>query len=155
LFTFAGKKIQMPKTTTMNGKSLIPFILRGITKKVMEKKKLNAKDALQYVVSSQLYTKLHDEEAKYWYLSTLALYNELEKEKKHSQKKQKDHNLLFIAFCIENYQSIKNKTKEEVLFLFGKYNVYDYLQKVYDPLHTQGVNFIIAEIELFIKSQEK
>ena len=135
--------------------SLLPFILRGITKKVMKKKKLNAKDALQYVISSQLYTKLHDEETKYWYMSTLALYDELEREKKLFQKTYNDHILLFTFFCIENYQFIKNKTKEEVLFLFDKYNIYDYLHEVFEPLHTQGVNYIMDTIELFIKSQEQ
>jgi hypothetical protein len=145
----------MSKTKVITGNSLLPFILKGITKKVMEKKKLNAKDALKYVVSSQLYTKLHDEDTKYWYLSTLALYDELEREKKNYQQKLNDRILLFTAFCVENYQLIKNKTKEEVLFLFDKYNVYDYLQKVYEPLHTQGVNYIMDEIELYIKSQEQ
>lgn len=140
---------------TINGNALLPFILKGITKKVMEKKKLNTKDAFHYVTSSQLYTKLHDEEAKYWYLSTLALYEELEREKKLSHKKQNDKTLLFTAFCIENYQTVKNKTKEEVLFLFDKYSVYDYLQEVYEPLHTQGVNYIMDEIELYIKSQKQ
>jgi hypothetical protein len=145
----------MLETKTITGNSLIPFILKGITKNVMAKKKLNAKDALQYVISSQLYTKLHDEDAKYWYMSTLALYNELEREKKLMRKKQNDNILLFITFCIENYQTIKNKTKEEVLFLFDKNNVYDYLQKIYKPLHTQGANYIMDEIELYIKSQKK
>jgi hypothetical protein len=88
-------------------------------------------------------------------MSTLALYNELEREKKLSKKKLNDNILLFFTFCIENYQNIKNKTKEDVLFLFEKYNVYDYLQKVYEPLHTQGANYIMGEIELFIKSQQK
>jgi len=145
----------MEKIKKISGNSFIPFILRGITQKVMEKKKLNAKDALQYVVSSQLYTKLHNEDAKYWYLSTLALYDELEREKKRFQKKQNDHILLFTAFCIENYQLKKNKTKEEILYLFDKYDVYNYLQKVFEPLHTQGVNYIVDEIELYIKSQEQ
>jgi hypothetical protein len=145
----------MLKTKVAKANSLIPFILKGITKKVMEKKKLNAQDALQYVISSQLYTKLHDEETKYWYLSTLALYDELEREKKLLQKKQNDHILLFTAFCIENYQLIKNKSKEEVLFLFNKYNIYDYLHEVFEPLHTQGANYIIDEIELYIKSQKQ
>ena len=145
--------LNLKLTKNINTTSLFPFILKGITKKVMEKKKLNAKDALQYVISSQLYTKLHDEDAKYWYLSTLALYNELEREKKRFPKKQNDNVLLFITFCIENYQLKKNKTKEEVLFLFDKYNIYNYLQEVYAPLHTQGTDYIIDEIELYIKSQ--
>jgi len=145
----------MAKTKTITGNSLLPFLLKGITKKVMEKKKLNAKDALQYVISSKLYTKLHDEDTKYWYLSTLALYEELEREKRSFHQKQNDNTLLFTAFCIENYQLIKNKAKEEVLFLFDKYNIYDYLQEVYEPLHTQGAKYIIEEIEMYIKSQKQ
>jgi hypothetical protein len=152
---FADKIKRMLQTKNITGNSLIPFILKGITKKVMEKKKLNATDAFQYVVSSQLYTKLQNEDTKYWYLSTAALFDELEREKKHTTKKQNDNILLFTAFCIENYQSVKNKTKEDVLFIFSKYNVYDYLEKVYEPLHTQGVNYIIDKIELFIKSKKK
>jgi hypothetical protein len=145
----------MLKTGIAGENALLPFILKGITKKVMEKKKLNVKDAFQYVISSQLYSNLHNEETKYWYLSTLALYEELEKEKKHFHQSHNDNILLFIAFCIENYRLMKNKTKEEILFLFDKYNIYNYLYEVYTPLHTQGVNYIMDEIELYIKSQQQ
>ncbi len=137
------------------GRALIPYLLRGLTNYVMENKKLTAQDALYYVINSNLYTKLHDEDTKYWYLSTLALYEELEKEKKILKENCGQDILLFTAFCIENYQVLKNKTKEEVIFLFNKFKVFDYLKDVYQPLHTQGGHYIIDEIELFIESQRK
>ncbi|MGL5914341.1 MAG: DUF3791 domain-containing protein, partial [Bacteroidales bacterium] len=111
--------------------------------------------ALAYIMNSNFYTKLHDDEAKYWYLSSEALYAELEQEKINTRRKMEDKLLLFIAFCIENYQTIKKTNKQEVLFLFAQYDVIQYLEEVYEPLHTQGLHYIIDEIEAFIKSKKK
>lgn len=58
---------------------------------------------------------------------------------------------LFVAFCIEEYGVAKGITGEQVLELFSQYNVVDYLSKCFEPLHTQGRQWLIEEIDEFIE----
>lgn len=58
---------------------------------------------------------------------------------------------LFVAFCIEEYGAAKDKSGEQVLDLFSKYGVIDYLSKCFETLHTQGREWLIAEIDEFIE----
>lgn len=64
-------------------------------------------------------------------------------------KKDKDI-ALFVAFCIEEYGAAKEMTGEQVLDLFSQYGVTDYLSKCFEPLHTQGRQWLIEEIDEFI-----
>lgn len=58
---------------------------------------------------------------------------------------------LFVAFCIEEYGAAKGMTGEQVLDLFSRYGVIDYLSSCFEPLHTQGRQWLIEEIEEFIE----
>ena len=61
---------------------------------------------------------------------------------------KKEKNIaFFVAFCIEEYKAAKGLTGEEVMELFAKYGVTDYLSKCFEPLHTQGRQRLIAEID--------
>ena len=64
-------------------------------------------------------------------------------------KKEKDI-ALFVVFCIEEYGATKGMAGEQVLDLFSQYGVTDYLSKCFEPLHTQGREWLIAEIDEFI-----
>ena len=64
-------------------------------------------------------------------------------------KKEKDITF-FVAFCIEEYRAAKGLSGEEVIELFAKYDVTDYLSKCFEPLHTQGRQWLIDEIDEFI-----
>ena len=66
------------------------------------------------------------------------------------RKKDKDI-ALFVAFCIEEYAAAKGMTGEQVVDLFSQYGVTDYLSKCFEPLHTQGRQWLIAEIDEFIE----
>ena len=68
---------------------------------------------------------------------------------KNMSKAEKD-TALFVAFCIEEYGAAKGMTGEQVLDLFSKYNLVEYLSKFYDVLHTQGRQWLIEEIDEFI-----
>ena len=52
-------------------------------------------------------------------------------------KKDKDI-AFFVAFCIEEYGAAKGMTGEQVIDLFSRYGVTDYLSRCFEPLHTQG-----------------
>ncbi len=63
--------------------------------------------------------------------------------------------LLFLSFCIEQYKKAKDMTGEEVMRLFIRYGVLDYLAKSYEVLHTQGSTWLLAEIDEFIGNRQK
>ena len=64
-------------------------------------------------------------------------------------KKNKDI-ALFVAFCIEEYGAAKGMSGEQVIDLFSRYGVTDYLSKCFEPLHTQSRQWLIDEIDEFI-----
>lgn len=66
------------------------------------------------------------------------------------RKEEKDK-ALFVAFCIEEYGAAKGMTGEQVLDLFSKYGLVDYLSEFYDVLHTQSRQWLIEEIDEFIE----
>ena len=60
----------------------------------------------------------------------------------------------FIIFCVEAYKN-KNKIEgKKALYLFKKYKVFDFLENFYDILHTQSMDYIIEEINKFIRQGE-
>ena len=58
---------------------------------------------------------------------------------------------LFVSFCIEEYGAAKGMSGEQVLDLFSKYGLVDYLSEFYDVLHTQGRQWLIEEIDEYIE----
>lgn len=69
--------------------------------------------------------------------------------RKEMRKKDKDI-ALFVAFCIEEYAAAKGLNGEQVLDLFNKYGLTEYLSEFYEPLYTQGRQWLIEEIDEFI-----
>ena len=62
---------------------------------------------------------------------------------------------LFVAFCIEEYGAAKGMSGEQVLDLFSKYGLVDYLSEFYDVLHTQGRQWLIEEIDEYIEIRKE
>lgn len=60
----------------------------------------------------------------------------------------------FIIYCIEEYKSQKGMTGREVIDLFNKYSVCQYIQSFYDSLHTTGANYIVDDIDSYIQSRK-
>ncbi|SHI06420.1 DUF3791 domain-containing protein [Clostridium grantii] len=59
----------------------------------------------------------------------------------------------FVSFCIENFK-IKYRMKgKDVANLFNENGVIDFLMECYDLLHTQGKEYIISEIQLFLENR--
>lgn len=64
---------------------------------------------------------------------------------------EKDKDIaLFVAYCIEEYAAAKGMNGDQAFDLFSQYGVTDYLSKNFEPLHTQGRLWLIAEIDEFI-----
>lgn len=60
----------------------------------------------------------------------------------------------FIIFCIEEYKNQKNMTGKEVLNLFNKYSICEYIRLFYESLHTTGIKYIINDIDMYIDSKK-
>ncbi len=60
----------------------------------------------------------------------------------------------FLVFCIEQYKSAKKLTDRQVMELFGKYKVSEYIVSCFEALHTTGTNYIIEDIDLYIEARD-
>ena len=76
-------------------------------------------------------------------------------EKRTAMSKEEKDIALFVAFCIEEYGAAKGMSGEQVLDLFSKYGLVDYLSEFYDVLHTQGRQWLIEEIDEYIEIRKE
>ena len=60
-------------------------------------------------------------------------------------------NAEFIAYCIEEYKAAKGITGKEVIKLFKKHNILDYIVACYGALHTMGGPAIADDIDHIIR----
>jgi hypothetical protein len=60
----------------------------------------------------------------------------------------------FLVFCIEMYKAAKNLTGKEVISLFKRYGVSDYVLSCYEALHTTGTNYIVEDIDLYLEARQ-
>ena len=61
----------------------------------------------------------------------------------------------FVSFCIEQYKNEKHLNGADAMRQLDKYKVLDYLSEHYDILHTQSRQWIMEDIEEFIKLRKK
>jgi len=61
----------------------------------------------------------------------------------------------FKAFCLERYKYEHNMSGKDTIRLFMQYGVMDYISSFYDVLHTFGDQYLIEDIDLFIKNRQE
>ncbi|MBP3497044.1 MAG: DUF3791 domain-containing protein [Alistipes sp.] len=61
----------------------------------------------------------------------------------------------FLAFCIEQYMNEKRLSHEEAISLFTEFGVLDYLAEHFEILHTQSRQWIIEDIDEYIKERKE
>ena len=64
-------------------------------------------------------------------------------------------NTEFIAYCLEEYKAVNSMTGKEVITLFKKYNIIDYIVTCYGALHTMGGLAITEDIQSLIENMEQ
>lgn len=60
----------------------------------------------------------------------------------------------FQLFCLESYRSSTGISGQAALNEFKRTHVFDYLSSGYEVLHTQGRNYLIADIKDFIEHRK-
>ena len=61
-------------------------------------------------------------------------------------------NAEFIAYCLEEYKAAKGITGKDVIALFKKHNIIDYIVTCYGALHTMGGLAIAEDIDSLIEN---
>jgi hypothetical protein len=61
----------------------------------------------------------------------------------------------FIAYCLEEYKAANEMTGKEVIALFKKYNIIDYVVSCYGALHTMGGLAIAEDIQSLIGNMKQ
>ena len=56
----------------------------------------------------------------------------------------------FVSFCVEQYKTAKGMSGKEAMEVLNQYGVLEYLEECYEPLHTQGKQWLLEEIDEFI-----
>jgi hypothetical protein len=59
----------------------------------------------------------------------------------------------FLSFCIENFKVKHSLHGREVAILFKQSGVLEFVSNGYEVLHTQGKEYILEEIEIFLKNR--
>ena len=63
--------------------------------------------------------------------------------------------LPFIVLCVEEYKNTKNMNGKDVVDLFNKYEVFEYIKSFYEALHTIRIKYIINDIDSYIESYKE
>ena len=59
----------------------------------------------------------------------------------------------FVVYCIEEYKTAKKISGSEVIELFNRYSVIDYIRNYYEALHTTGRQYIVDDISMYIETK--
>lgn len=68
--------------------------------------------------------------------------------------KRKQDIAYFISFCIEQYKNEKGISGREAMALLSEYGVLEYLSEHWEILHTQSRQWIIEDIDEFIRTRK-
>jgi hypothetical protein len=102
-----------------------------------------------------MYKELYNEGAKWWYLSSEALYEEFERARKNIVHEVSKVEFEFFTYMLEKYALSNGMGGLQALALFKEYDVDEFLLNNYDLLHTQGTGYVIDEINRFIQRRRR
>ena len=134
---------------------IVPIKISRLAEYVSQRKRIALEDALLYIYSNPMYDRLYDEGAKWWYLSTEALYDEFEAARNAESRNIPHEEFEFYIYCLEKYALAKGLTGLQALALLKRYGADDFLINHYDLLHTQGTGYVIDELDRFIQRRKR
>ena len=134
---------------------IVPIKISRLAEYVSRRKRISLDDALVYIYVNPMYDSLYDEGAKWWYLSSEALYDEFENARRDEDRSVTREEFEFYTYCLEKYAQAKGLTGLQALALFKRFRADDFLIDRYDLLHTQGTGYVIDEIDRFIQRRKR
>ena len=61
----------------------------------------------------------------------------------------------FLIYCMERYRYLKGLSGAEVADIFDRYDIYGYITKYFEPLHTMGDSCVIEDIDDYIMRNDR
>lgn len=135
--------------------NIVPVKISSLAEYVAERKRISLDEALMYIYSNDMYKDLYDEGAKWWYLSSEALYDEFERRRKQKVLSVSRESFEFFVYTLEKYALSKGISGLQALSMFKEYEADEFLLRHYDLLHTQGTGYVIDEVQRFIDRRKK
>lgn len=135
--------------------NIVPVKIASLAEYVSKRRRITLDEALVYVYSNPMYKELYDEGAKWWYLSTEALYQEFELRRRRTTRKVSLEAFEFLTYSLEKYAIAHRMGGLQALGLFKEFSADKFLLDNYDLLHTQGTGYVIDEIQRFIDRRKK
>ena len=136
-------------------KNIIPIKISHLAAYVAKVKRISLDDALVYIYINPMYERLYDEGAKWWYLSTEALYDEFERSRARQGGEVSKEEFEFYTYCLENYALHKNISGMRAWVTFKETGADEYVIDNYDLLHTQGLEYVLDDIQRFINRRTR
>ena len=134
---------------------IVPIKISSLAEYVSERKRISLDQALVYIYSNDMYKELYDEGAKWWYMSSEALYEVFERRRKEYVLEVSKESFEFFTYTLESYARSNHIGGLQALALFKEYDVDEYLLKHYDLLHTQGTGYVNDQIDRFIQRKKR
>ena len=134
---------------------IVPIKISRLAEYVSQRKHIALDDALVYIYSNPMYDRLYDEGAKWWYLSTAALYDEFEAARNADSGNITHEQFDFYTYCLENYAIRKQISGMRAWVIFKESNADKYVIDNYDLLHTQGLDYVLDDIQRFINRRKR
>ena len=135
--------------------NIIPIKIAHLAEYVSRAKRISLDDALVYIYVNPMYERLYDENAKWWYLSTEALYEEFELRRERQQIGVDKAVFEFYTYCLENYAIRKQISGMRAWVLFKETGADEYIIDNYDLLHTQGMEYVLDDIQRYINRRKR
>ena len=60
----------------------------------------------------------------------------------------------FLIYCMERYRYLKGLSGAEVADIFDRYDIYGYITKYFESLHTMGDYYIVQDIDDYIRDTD-
>ena len=135
--------------------NIVPVKIANLAEYVSERKRISLDEALVYIYTNDMYDELYDEGAKWWYLSSEALYEEFEVRRKEKTIEVSLEAFEFYVYTLEKYATSKRISGLQALAIFKEYEADEFLLNHYDLLHTQGTGYVIDEVQRYIDRRKR
>ena len=135
--------------------NIIPIKISHLAAYVSKVKRISLDDALVYIYVNPMYKRLYDEKAKWWYLSTEALYEEFELRRNRQNREISKEEFEFYTYCLENYAIRNQMSGMRAWVIFKESSADEYVIDNFDLLHTQGLEYVLDDIQRFINRRKR
>lgn len=135
--------------------NIVPVKISRLAEYVSKRKRISLDEALVYIYMNPMYEELYDEGAKWWYLSSEALYDEFEERRRGQVTEVTKEAFDFYVYTLEKYAISKRMSGFQAFSLFKEYEADEFLLQHYDLLHTQGTGYVLDEVQRYIDRRKK